>query len=138
MKKVLPIIIAVVLAGGIGFFAGTKVGATPAVTRGQFPGDGTERLGMGAARQNGLSGGFTGGEVIAIDATSMTVKMRDGGSKIVLLSGTTKVSRMADGALSDIATGTQVIVTGTANTDGSMVAESIQVRPVGTMPPASQ
>jgi hypothetical protein len=85
------------------------------------------------------SGGFTTGQIIAKDATSITVQLMTGGvvpgattqsgSKIVFVDSNTKVTKQATGTLSDLAIGTEVSVTGTPNTDGSVSATAVQIRP---------
>ncbi len=69
------------------------------------------------------------GEVISKDDKSITVKLRDGGSKIVFFSDKTTVSKTAEGAQNDVVVGEQVIVSGVANSDGSVIAALIQLRP---------
>lgn len=78
----------------------------------------------------GVQGGFIGGTVIARDGQSVTVKLQDGGSKIVFIGGSTQVAKTVSGSLADLAVGTNVMVTGSANPDGSVTAQSVQIRPV--------
>jgi hypothetical protein len=127
MKKYFPIILAVVVAGGICFYAGTKVGGSSSRTAGQFPNgfqrdSGTNRAG------NLQSGNFAGGSIISADDKSITVKLQDGSSKIVFFSSSTEVMKSVQGALSDLVSGEQVTVAGTPNSDGSITARSIQLR----------
>jgi hypothetical protein len=75
------------------------------------------------------TGGFTTGEIISKDTTSITVKLATGGSKIIFLDANTKVSKSVDGSVNDLTTGTQVSITGTPNTDGSVNATNVQIRP---------
>lgn len=97
---------------------------------GGFPGQG------GGLRQGGggPGGGFVNGDIIASDAESITVKLADGSSKIVFFSGSTSISRQAEGSASDLSEGTSVLVTGATNADGSITAQSIQIRPAGGLP----
>jgi len=69
------------------------------------------------------------GEVIAKDNDSITVKVQDGWSKIIFISDTTTVAKTEEGSLDDLAEGTQVVVFGSQNDDGSIAAESIQPNP---------
>lgn len=96
------------------------------MANGQFPGGGM-RGGM-----NG--GGFTVGEIISKDTSSITIKMQDGSTKIVLVSDSTQVMKSASGSLADLSNGTNVVVTGTTNSDGSITGQSVQIRPASTTP----
>jgi hypothetical protein len=73
-------------------------------------------------------GGDTAGNIISKDATSITIGLRAGGSKIVFFSPATSISTTASGTPTDLLTGKQVVVQGTTNTDGGVNATSIQVR----------
>ncbi len=87
--------------------------------------------GNGGQRNGGgnRGGGMVNGDVISKDDTSITVKGRDGSSKIILYSGSTQVMKSTSGASTDISIGSQIIVQGKANTDGSVTAQTIQIRP---------
>lgn len=69
------------------------------------------------------------GEVIALDDTTMTIKMPDGSSKIVLLSSTTTVSKSVDAPKTELKVGSKVAVFGAQNTDGSQTATQIELDP---------
>ncbi len=84
---------------------------------------------MGGVRGNRNMGGFTNGQIIAKDDKSITVSLMSGGSKIIFLDSNTKVSKQAMGTMADLAVGTQVSIMGAANSDGSINATTVQIRP---------
>jgi len=93
-------------------------------------------------RAGGQQGnGFVNGEIIAKDdpakdgaGKSITVKSNDGSSKIVFFSSTTKIMKSVDGSPGDLAIGKQVSVNGAANQDGSVTAQTIQLRQATSTP----
>lgn len=134
------ILVAAVVCGAGGFFIGTKYQQNK---RGQFisqMGNGG-RPGnmMNAPGGNGQRGGFrpVSGEVIKNDNTSVTVKLTDGSSKIILLSGSTQINKAQTGSPADLTEGTFIAVFGSENTDGSVTAQNVQINPVrmGTVTP---
>ena len=76
-------------------------------------------------------GGMVSGEILTMDDKSITLKNRDGGSRIVLLSASTSIQKMTTGSLGDLKVGEQVVVAGPAGTDGTVTAQSIQTN-IGT------
>ena len=84
---------------------------------------------QGGTRGERNSGGFVVGEIILKDDKSVTVKLNDGGSKIIFTSDSTSVTKSAQGALSDLQIGTQILANGMPNQDGSITAQTIQLSP---------
>jgi hypothetical protein len=135
--NILLVVILLVLVGGGGFFAGTKyqqsktpqLGARGQVGNGQGP-IGGNRQGAGT----GMRGGAIVGQIQSLDNNTLTVKSQDGSSKIVIVSDLTKINKAAEGTKSDLATGQTVSIFGTANTDGSVTAQNIQLNPIMRAP----
>ena len=125
-KKIIWSIVGIVVLVGV-FYGGVVYGKS------QTPAKSAQALSTGnfAGRTRGAGGfgGATIGQIISEDSTSMTVAISGGGSKIVFLDNTTPITKQASGKMSDLAIGTSVSVVGTANTDGSISAQSIQIRP---------
>lgn len=115
--------------GGGGYYFGTKKRQSAATVTNTMGGG--RQGGQGGGRGSRMGGGFSGGEIISIDAESITVKGQDGSSKIVIYSPATPISKMASGTMSDLITGKSIMVNGKANPDGSITAETIQLRPEG-------
>ena len=139
------IIIAAVVSGG-SFYAGVKYGQSKnsAIIRGtgesfNFSGNGTgagsrvvgQRTTRGAGNSNG---GIAVGEIISKDDKSITIKLRDGGSKIIFLSNSTSVMKTVDGSATDLEVSEQITALGSPNPDGSITAQSIQIRPARSTP----
>jgi len=122
----LLVAILLVLVGSGAFFAGTKYqqSKTPQIgARGQFGNGQTGNNRQGA----GMRGGAVIGEIQSLDSNTLTVKTQDGGSKIVILSDLTKINKAAEATKSDLTTGQTVSIFGTANADGSVTAQNIQL-----------
>lgn len=133
-KKIIVGIVMVVLLAG-SFYGGTVYAKSSMPARGQF-GNG-QSMGNGAGiggTRAGMGGGFTAGEIISKDATGITIKMQNGSTKIVLMSDSTQVMKSTIGIADDLTTGTTVTVTGSANSDGSVSAQSVQIRLAGLVP----
>ncbi len=138
-KKIPQIIAGILVVGALSFYGGMKYGeikttASGTLAQGQQRGSGQFGGANGGARtgggnRGGVGAGFANGEVSSADDKSLTVKMRDGSSKIIILSGSTQILKSTTGTLGDVVLGTQVTVTGNPNSDGSVTAQSIQIRP---------
>jgi len=143
-KQTLAILIIAVIAIGVGAFYGgmayeKKQQKNQRVERSGNSGD---RMIQGKGQnvdnsgvmprgfsRNGKSGQFATGEVISKDDKSVTIKTREGGSKIIYFSDSTQISKLTDGNSDDLENGKELMINGKANQDGSITAESIQIRP---------
>ncbi len=141
MKKnnTLLIIIIAVITLIIGFFGGMQyqkgqVSSWNRARDGQITNQnpqGQTNGQRGINPQNGNTrGGMINGEITAKDENSITVKTVDGGSKIVIFSESTSINKSSEATVSDLAVGETVSAFGTTNSDGSILAETIQLNPV--------
>lgn len=133
MKKI-PIVtvVLVLVVGAGGFYAGMKYqeGKRPVFSR-QF-GDGQGSRGGGQLQSGTNRMGFrpVTGEIISSDDKSITVKLTDGSSKIVLLSEKTEINKADKANAVDLKVGEKVAVFGSDNSDGSITAANIQLNPI--------
>lgn len=126
-------LVALIVVSGGAFYGGMSYAKSQTPTRGQFGNGqfiGNGQL-PGGGMRGGMNGGFTAGEIISKDETSITIKMQDGSTKIVLVGSSAQVMKSTTGSVDDLAIGIQVTVTGSANSDGSVTAQSVQIRPAG-------
>lgn len=141
MKKLFTIIILLAVVGGVGFYGGMKyAGNKGPGNQGNFSAADRQELRqrMVAGGDLGISGGqfarpqaggFSSGEIIAKDEKSITIKLQEGGSKIIFFSDATNFTRMTKSTIDEFAVGEQITVNGSENDDGSITAQSIQTRP---------
>lgn len=137
-KKILLGVAAIVLVGagfgGVYTFAKSQ---SPRAQFGSFSVNGqtvqfSGRAGAGGASlRTGANGGFTAGEILSKDANGITIKMQDGSSKIVLVGSSTQIAKQTSGTLDDLSVGENVTVTGSQNSDGSITAQMVSLRPAG-------
>jgi hypothetical protein len=125
-KLLLSVIITAVVVGGGAFYGGIKYQESKMPQRPQMLG---ANIGNFRNRVGGQQGnGFASGEIITKDDKSITIKLPDGGSKIIFYSNTTNISRSATGTSNDLEIGKTININGSANSDGSLTAQSIQIR----------
>jgi len=134
MKPVKPlyVLIAVIVFAAAGFYGGMMYqksqsrASFASGANGQF----ARRFGQGGA--GGFGGGANGmmpvrGQVVSSDNNSVTVKLTDGSSKIVNLTGSTTISKTTTGSSSDLKSGETVTAIGTTNSDGSITAQTVLI-----------
>ncbi len=145
---IVVLVIAIVAVGAGSFYAGMQYEKSQSPLS-KLPQDSQQRFqrmganvnagqGEGATFGNRNADGFVSGEVLSKDNQSITVKLRDGGSKIIFFSTSTEVSKFASGNVDDLSVGASVMVQGKTNSDGSITAQTIQLRPEAKNLPASQ
>ncbi|MFH1833180.1 MAG: hypothetical protein ABH816_03390 [Candidatus Levyibacteriota bacterium] len=126
-SKILIIVVAIVIAAG-SFFGGMqyqKSRNTSFLGGGFGQGqNGGFRQGAGSASQNFRP---INGEILSIDDKSMTVKLADDSSKIVILASGCAYLKTSEAAKSDLKVGEKVTVLGTQNSDGSVTAQNVQI-----------
>lgn len=137
MKTFLTILITALIVGAGAFYGGMRYQKSSLASQGLLrdqsrgQGQGGRQFGGGGRGPGGGQGDFTAGEITAKDDKSLTIKTRDGSSKIVYFSDSTTIGKSTQGSLSDLNTGQQIMANGKNNPDGSLSAQNIQVRPGG-------
>ena len=139
MNKIIITMVILVLVAGAGvFYGGMKYGAagdsaasgqslTQQQRQARF-----QQMGNGAGRAGGVGargGNMVSGEIISRDDKSITLKLIDGGSKIIFYSPNVQIEKTTTGTPSDLEVGKSVSVSGQTNPDGSLVAQTIRFRP---------
>lgn len=129
-KQIIITLVVAIIVGAAAFFGGMQYQKFQRNVF--FTTNGGEGGRFGGARfGQGGRGGFTPviGQITESDDKTMTVKMQDGSSKIVVLSGTSSINKSSAGTKSDLKAGETVAVFGSTNSDGSVTAQSIQLNP---------
>ncbi len=135
-NQIIGAVVAIIIIGGGAFYAGTVYGKSNSGARGnfaagQFPGGAAGFTNRSGGTRGGTAG-FTAGEIVSSSNGSISIKMQNGSStEIVLVGANTQILKSATGAVNDLTVGSNVTVTGTPNSDGSLSAASIQIRPTG-------
>jgi Domain of unknown function (DUF5666) len=132
IKKTHLIIAAIVLLAvgyGVGAFfsSGSASSTTSSTTANRSAYSGTSRA----------RGGAVNGQIVSQDAQSITVANKSGGSSIIFYDTTTTITKSTHGQASDLSVGSNVVVSGSSNSDGSITAQNINILPANassTMP----
>jgi hypothetical protein len=124
------VVLAIGLAGGAGLHAAFAGGSTPQAGAGGA-GRGMGGYGQGGYGQGrpgggagGPGGGGTVGTIVSADSSQLVVKTQTG-NVTVKLTGSTAIEITAKGAVSDLKTGEQVVVSGTS-ANGTMTADTVR------------
>lgn len=130
-KSILIIIVVAFVVAAGSFFAGIKYQQTQRNSQfrrlGQFTPSGQSGLRGNPGRQNFRP---VTGEITSVDDKSITVKMPDGSSRIVILAASTEINKASTASANELKIGEKVSVFGTANPDGSVTAQNIQLNPI--------
>lgn len=122
---VIALLVAIIVGAG-SFFAGMKYQQGKQPSRGDFQAMRGVRQGTpGVQRPAGTEA--IRGEIISQDEESITIKLPDDSSKIVLISENTQINKAAEGSVEDLETGESVMIIGQTNPDGSVSATQIQL-----------
>ena len=122
----LIVLVVALLAGGAGFFGGMKYQESKMPSRTDFQ----ARMGMrqdtpGVHSPAGPE--MIRGEIIGQDEESITVKLADESSKIILITKNSAINKTEEGGVDDLSEGVEVMIFGQENSDGSITAQSIQI-----------
>lgn len=136
-KTIILTVLIVVIIAAAAFFGGMQYQSSKSSTLGQGGQANFQRRfgnGTGGQGQFGGQGGNQAfrpvrGEILSMDSNTVTVKLNDGTSRIVILSGTTQFLKTLSGTKDDLKTGMTINAIGTQNTDGSVTAQDIQINP---------
>lgn len=104
-------------------FAGRNNQNTVASNKTNMTGNTIPRIGMAGGSRP------VSGEIIAIDDKSMTIKLQNDTSKIVLFDSGVIINKMTTGSVTDLKVGEKIAAFGSENTDGSMTAQNVQLNP---------
>ena len=118
--------IGIIILLGASFWGGILYQKAHAASAfGQFRTAGAAGLG---GRFGAAGTGATVGTILSSDSGSITVQMQDGSTKIIFVTNSTPIMKTLRGTLTDLSVGTPVSITGSANADGSITAQAIQIR----------
>lgn len=113
-----------ILAFAGGMYYGSS--RAPAAGGGRFGFNASSTRGFGG--RSGAGGGFAMGQIVSVDPQSITVQLPSGSSEIVFYSTSTQIIKPSPASASDLTPGTTILVGGSTNSDGSVTAQTIQIR----------
>lgn len=121
-----PFLIAVILVMIVGagaFYGGMKY------QQSKMPGlpENFQRLREQAGQRAAQGLRPVNGTIISQDEESITIKLPDDSSKIILLTENSTINKTEEGSMEDLPEGIEVMVFGQENSDGSITAQNIQI-----------
>jgi hypothetical protein len=137
-QVIIGIIVAILIVGGLIWFAVTN----PAIAAELGINHGTSSQSMASTTPNGRRGGmrgsFTTGSIEVLSDNGFTLSLQDGTTKVITLTSTSTLQNYASASSTpttitsdQLSVGEQVLVTGSANADGSITARRVLT---GTFP----
>ena len=136
MQTKIIIVALIIIVGIAAFFGGVKYQQAQAGSSRQFYLHGGQGGNMGLRRFGGQGNAnfqATRGQVVSVDTNNITLKLQDGSTKLINLSGSTRYMKEDQAASSDIKSGTTIMVIGSTNSDGSISAQDVQINPLTRM-----
>ena len=127
-NNLLITLVIAIIVGAIAFFGGMKYQQSKQPSRTDFQAMRERRNGNmpgGAQRPEGTQA--IRGEIIEKDEETVTVKLPDESTKIIVISENTEINKATKGSVDDLKTGEQVMVFGQKNSDESISATQIQL-----------
>ena len=127
-NKIIAVVVLIVVAGGA-FYFGVQNGKASAAAAATAARSSFTRGAGGAGTRMG--GGAVAGQVVSVDSNSLSISLPGGGSQVIFFTPTTPITKTVSGSTGDLTVGANILITGTANSDGSESATAIQIRPAG-------
>lgn len=129
-KTIIFSVLLIILALGGGFFAGVVYQKGKiAVRNGTFAFGQNGQMMRGRFGQSGQNIRPIRGEVVSLDTNSMTVKLPNGNSVIVIFGTSAQFAKSSSASASDVKNGDTVMIIGVQNNDGTVTAQSVAINP---------
>lgn len=137
-KNIIITVILVVIFAAAGFFTGMNYEKSKTFSLGMMMnGRNDSFAGRGYGRFGGMNGSngmqAVRGQIVSVDSNSVTIKLSDGSSKIVVLPSSATIYKTDKATTSDLSSGENVMVFGTTNSDGSVTAQMVQLNPMNRL-----
>jgi hypothetical protein len=132
-------VVGAIVVAGVAFWGGmTYAQNQRATTASRFGAAGTTFAGRGTGTFTGGAGGGTIGTIIQVGNGSFVVQLPNStsstattGTKLVLIDNATQIQALETVPSSTLQVGQTVTIAGATNSDGSITASNVMVRPAG-------